>query len=515
MSLSKRFYLAIAGLIGLVLVSALIILLFQEDRSFSNPLVISLTIISILWIAILILSGTFLMNKFLTPIQELIVSSAELAEGNTEIIIPLSDDDDELSILNYNLELIRENIDNAAHFATETGKGQLDIEYDKSGENDQLGSALLDMREQLKQVAKEDKEREWFNKGVAEFSDILRRNNDNLELLSSEIIRTLVNKIEAQQGTLFIKHETDGKEVLEKSGTYAYGRDKFESQTIEYKEGMVGQVWAEEKASYIENVPDGYSPIASGLGEITPKALYIVPLSINSNVMGIIEIASLNSISELQKNFVLKISESIASTLESVQTNVQTIKLLEESQHMQKEMSNQEEMMKQSIEEMRATQEQMQDQESELKQINLDIKENQRQLESRINILNEMCLVSVTDKKGVITEVNGKFLDIAKYSEEELIGKPHNIVRHPDMPAEVFKLMWSTIGKGQSFRGMVKNKAKDGSAYWVDAVINPIIGDDGKPVGYIGVRYLNTDIIQKHPTYTYDLGDVQLTIPTA
>jgi methyl-accepting chemotaxis protein len=182
---------------------------------------------------------------------------------------------------------------------------------------------------------------------------------------------------------------------------------------------------------------------------------------------------------------------------------------------MQKEMSNQEEMMKQSIEEMRATQEQMQDQESELKQINLDIKENQRQLESRINILNEMCLVSVTDKKGVITEVNGKFLDIAKYSEEELIGKPHNIVRHPDMPAEVFKLMWSTIGKGQSFRGMVKNKAKDGSAYWVDAVIKPIIGDDGKPVGYIGVRYLNTDIIQKHPTYTYDLGDVQLTIPTA
>jgi PAS domain S-box-containing protein len=99
-----------------------------------------------------------------------------------------------------------------------------------------------------------------------------------------------------------------------------------------------------------------------------------------------------------------------------------------------------------------------------------------------------MCLVSIIDKKGVITEVNPKFLEVAKYDESELIVQPHNIVRHPDIPAKVFKLIWATIDKGDPLRGKVKNRAKDESTYWLDALINPIIGSDGKPQGYIGFR---------------------------
>ena len=111
------------------------------------------------------------------------------------------------------------------------------------------------------------------------------------------------------------------------------------------------------------------------------------------------------------------------------------------------------------------------------------------ELKLRSEIMDLTSIISEADKKGDILSMNEKFLEVSKFTREELIGKPHNTVRHPDMPKEVFKEMWSTIGRGKIFRGMVKNRAKDGTPYFVDAVIAPRIGENGKPSGYLGVRY--------------------------
>lgn len=118
-----------------------------------------------------------------------------------------------------------------------------------------------------------------------------------------------------------------------------------------------------------------------------------------------------------------------------------------------------------------------------------DITSTKLELKVRQDIMNMTSIVSEADLKGDIVTVNEKFLEVSKYSREELIGKPHNTTRHPDMPKEVFKEMWSTIGRGKIFRGIVKNRAKDGTPYYVDAVIAPILGDNGKPRKYLGVRY--------------------------
>ncbi|MBV9886564.1 MAG: PAS domain S-box protein [Acidobacteria bacterium] len=98
-------------------------------------------------------------------------------------------------------------------------------------------------------------------------------------------------------------------------------------------------------------------------------------------------------------------------------------------------------------------------------------------------------IVSEADLKGDIVTVNEKFIEVSKYPRDELIGHPHNTTRHPDMPKAVFKEVWSTIGRGKTFRGVIKNRAKDGTPYYVDAVIAPVLGDNGKPMKYIGVRY--------------------------
>lgn len=96
-------------------------------------------------------------------------------------------------------------------------------------------------------------------------------------------------------------------------------------------------------------------------------------------------------------------------------------------------------------------------------------------------------IISVTDTRGFITDVNETFVHMSGFSREELMGQPHNILRHPDMPAVVFKLMWDTIQRGESFMGIVKNRCKDGSFYWVNAYIMPIV-QHGKIVGYESVR---------------------------
>ena len=116
-------------------------------------------------------------------------------------------------------------------------------------------------------------------------------------------------------------------------------------------------------------------------------------------------------------------------------------------------------------------------------------REAMEEAQARIDIMNVTSIVSEADLKGNILSINDKYMEISKYSEKELIGSPHSITRHPDMSKEVFKQMWATIGRGQIFRGVIKNRAKDGTPYYVDAVIKPIMGPNGKPKKYLGVRY--------------------------
>jgi len=98
-------------------------------------------------------------------------------------------------------------------------------------------------------------------------------------------------------------------------------------------------------------------------------------------------------------------------------------------------------------------------------------------------------IVSETDEKGKITFVNDYFMEVSGYSEEELMGKAHNIVRHPDMPKVVFKLLWETISKGKNINAVVKNLAKDGRYYWIFTEFESRRDTDtGEIIGYHAAR---------------------------
>ena len=113
-------------------------------------------------------------------------------------------------------------------------------------------------------------------------------------------------------------------------------------------------------------------------------------------------------------------------------------------------------------------------------------------------------IVSTTDKSGIITHVNQSFIDMSGYSENELIGVPHSILRHPDMPSVAFKDLWDTVNKGEKWQGFVKNLRKDGGYYWVKATVIPNIRH-GQVIGYTSVRRKPSrtkvkECIQLYPT---------------
>lgn len=295
-----------------------------------------------------------------------------------------------------------------SHFAENIGNGNYDAEFTPLSEEDVLGNSLLEMRNNLKKIADEDKRRNWATEGLARFGEILRNNNDNLVKLSDEIISNLVKYVKANQGGLFIMEDKEDEPYLGLAACYAWDKKKYIEQKIYKGEGLTGQAWLEKDTVYITDVPENYVTITSGLGAANPNSILIVPLKVNEDVYGVIEIASFNTFSDFEIDFVEKIAESIASTISSVKINEKTQRLLEESTQMTEQMRSQEEEMRQNMEELQATQEEMQ--------------RAQRDREEKESIVNSTNMLIELDDNYKISGTNDNVRQILKYQDNELVG---------------------------------------------------------------------------------------------
>uniref|UniRef100_UPI003A92D82C c-type heme family protein n=2 Tax=Halarcobacter sp. TaxID=2321133 RepID=UPI003A92D82C len=130
------------------------------------------------------------------------------------------------------------------------------------------------------------------------------------------------------------------------------------------------------------------------------------------------------------------------------------------------------------------------------------VEDRTQTLQNTVKLLNQYkkavdssAIVSKTDKRGIITYVNDEFIKVSQYKEEELIGKSHNIVRHEDMPSEIFEDLWKTICAKKIWKGQIKNKAKDGSAYHVASTIVPILNYNDEIEEFLAIRLDVTDIV--------------------
>ena len=219
--------------------------------------------------------------------------------------------------------------------------------------------AMKENLEQLQVAQEEEKKRQWTNEGLTQVAQLVREHND-LSALADKLLSSTIKYIGANQGGLFIVHRGAEETTLGLAAAYAYERKKFIEKQIKPGEGLVGQAYLEQKCIYLKKVPERYVNITSGLGSAPPTALIIMPLQVNGEVEGVLELASFNPLSEHEINFLEKLGESVAVAVRNARINEQTRSLLEDTQQQAEEMRAAEEEMRQNMEELAATQEEMQ-----------------------------------------------------------------------------------------------------------------------------------------------------------
>ena len=351
-------------------------------------------------------------------------------------------------------------------FVRKLSKGEFDVDYTLTEENDQLGNSIIELRNYLiknreaEEIRrKEDAQRNWASEGFAKLGEILRQNNSNLEGLSYDIISNLVKYLNVNQGGFFIlRDEEEGRKYFEMTGCYAYERKKFSNKQIEWGEGLIGACALEKEAIYMTDVPDDYVMITSGLGDSNPRCILIVPLLMNEEIQGIIELASFRVLESFEKEFVEKFAESIASTLYSVKSNVQTKRLLEQSQRQAEELSQQEEELRQNIEELRVTQEQ--------------IAIQGKEFEVFTNAVNHTMIRAEFNPEGKLIFANDKFIKKLGYgSRNEVDGRHVSTFINPKDQEQFFKTWDDLIASGSYHEGEVKYITKHNKDMWTIATL--------------------------------------------
>jgi len=334
--------------------------------------ILNKTLLMLLGINILLIGlGFYIIKRFIVePLKLIGEVSYKLAKGDLTQKVDYMNQDEIGRAINYMNEMIR-NLDAAATFAEAIGQHRFDIDYKTAGDNDRLGKTLIDMHNQLSNVAKENEKRNWTVEGLAKFSNLLHKNK-KIENLGEDIIINLVRYLKANQGALFILNEDNchnEKEChLELLACYAWDRTKFLEKKLKLDQGLIGQCWQERNTIFLTEIPENFINISSGLGDARPNCILIVPLKNNQECCGVIEIASFKVFDDFKIDFVEKLAENIGTILSNLKINERTKFLLRQSQQQAEELKAQEEELRQNHEELQSTQEEMKRQKNDLEQ---------------------------------------------------------------------------------------------------------------------------------------------------
>jgi PAS domain S-box-containing protein len=326
----------------------------------------------------------------------------------------------------------------------------------------------------------EDQKQNWTTQGLAKFGEILRQNNDDMQDFSYHIISNLVKYIDANQGGIFMVNDDDKNDVfVELLAFYAYERRKYMEKRIEPGVGLIGRCVQEQKTIYMTELPEEYIKITSGLGQSVPNALLIVPLKVNDEIFGVVELAGFNAFEDHVIKFVEEVGESIASTISTTKINIRTTQLLEQSQQQSEEMAAQEEEMRQNMEELQATQE--------------EADRRSTEMQGLVDALNTANLVIEYDLNGNIIEVNDNYIQLVGTTKDQLIGTHHtdNMQLTKTQKKEI-EQFWIDLRNG------IAKKETDhvefsGKEYVFVATYTPILDENGKPVKVLKIA---TDITE-------------------
>jgi len=304
-------------------------------------------------------------------------------------------------------------------------------------QNEQLGVLLVDIKENLLTYEKERRlnmleleRNNWYQSGVTDFTLLLQQDYKSTEEMAYPVIKKLAEHLRAEQAGIFVLKEKGDKELLILEAAYAYDKKKQLDTEVEIGESLVGKCAKEQKLIRIDDLPEGYTYISSGLGEDTPSSLILMPLIYEKRLFGVVEIASLKRITDYRVNFLNVIAERIAAEISNINTKILTTKLAEDSQKQTEELAIKEKQSEKTISALSKEKEQ------------LNFKLNK--LSENLDLINTIIPKVIFNPDGKISEINKAAKTLYGFKEElNSDKKTANIFEKNEKFQEIFKKVLS------------------------------------------------------------------------
>lgn len=339
----------------------------SASRSLFMLFAIIITLSSVVVLILLLIS-----THILRSIKKLQGYILRLGKGELPDMIVV-DGTDEIAEMELSLNQLVGALSNTRDFAVEVGNGNFEANIDVFDNSGEVGKSLLEMRKKLSQVAQErhrqveeNRIRLWINEGIALVNDIVNKGKDDIEELCYEFLTGLVSYSGLNQAGILMEEQDDDGSYLRMVATYAFDRRKYYQKRVEVGEGLAGMCFWEKQPIYITDVPAGYSPICSALGEASPRCVMAIPLVVDSSVVGVLEMASFRVFEKVEVELFERVAGILAARLLGLRTTLATSRLLDQTKIQAQEMASQEEELRQNLEELHATQEAFQQREEDM-----------------------------------------------------------------------------------------------------------------------------------------------------
>lgn len=297
-----------------------------------NSLITTTVIIGL----VLIFASTIVLyyfgNSVSQPIRDIEVQLGQMAKGLVVKKLNINRSD-EIGQMKNSLDALIDGFAAYAGFARQIGEGNLDSEFKLLSADDNLGNSLLEMRNSLRHAREEEekrqeenKRRQWAAEGLAVLGDIIRMGSGRTQQMLNEVLQKLTDYIGASMGGIFVLNDNDKDNVfLEQAATVAYQKSKFVQHRVYPGDGLVGTCYLEKEKIYLTKLPDKYIEVHTGLGESNPKNLLLEPLIMDNNVLGVMEIASMNIFEDYQVDFVERVAQSLAIAIASYRISSEVV----------------------------------------------------------------------------------------------------------------------------------------------------------------------------------------------
>ena len=393
----------------------------QEQSATKEAEFSSLIVMMVIILGISITYALFITRYISSSISSLRFAAEKVQRGDNNVAISFVSNDEIGELAASFRGVIYKNV-SLTKVATAIGEENYDVEVEVQGPDDSLSHAILEMKDNLSRFSKLNASRNWILTGVSELNNIISAENE-IKNASEKLVQFLCEYTSSELGIFFMNNESGA--LVPFSG---YGLEINEATVPAFSlgEGKVGQAAIENKIISLEEVPEDYMKIKTGLSEIEPANILVLPIVYTSSIIGVIELGSRKKYTENQLEFLKTASEKISVFFFTLQSHLQTQKLLFETQNQAEELETQQEELRQMNAELKASEEELKVSQEELQEKNAELEEKAQLLEEQFEALGAKNKDLEEAKEAIELKIQ-QVETVSKYKSEFLANMSHEL----------------------------------------------------------------------------------------